>query len=829
MATYLRSELVGRSSSKSALLECAAKSISLNLTGNIDYNSLGSLDNIGLQPVSPLFVDNFIVSVVVPDYNIENGKFLHVGAVNKAVREVLDLFDLEKCSVKAICCKQISNASIPHIKVFFPREDVPVQRHYLQEYKVATSNVSYTQVMELLRFGELEKRGFILRDFDCTMDFSGSFNKSAVIEHLIKNCGFRLQGEDDGDLIVPQTILDNDHFVGCNCLTYMETVNGYTTRQKLYNKMVQMLESQSVRSSIGCHWRDWAVQEGSILAEARDSATKRGLTRVEVTFYVAYVDCLPTDTVIRNTLDGIVNHVPESLVYSTPFSSTWEVYCNTFLHSLVCIHDNLALLVYSYNEVTRKISGQLIENYSKNADWIIRNNTLNGNLPVDIVEITQVREVEEDGKKDFEISVAGDRFFKSDNGSMLFETRLVSKKGLFSWSKKSEAEAAAMIQHCGMIPHKNCVPIIATKAANTNSKVSLQLNKTEPLTITLQKKKKEFVSGNVEERLFDEAGRIERAREPLFLVLGEKRDRQQRIEKYSRDHKNSIRSHLYKLEQGTYSILSAKYFPHTEYGERFQLVVEVSGELVSMWSNWYLSTALSKLRAANPSMIDPSRFLVQMDGPIGKVTIKGRSLNRNGYYTIFCDFVPTNAGKEPSGEASSATDVELLRDAPASLLTSPMTAVPREQLIPYKECPSLIEIPVGSVNKVESIGWLDHYGKKRLVVSILGRWYQGGSSLESQSEKLTKGVYVKIDKLKRNISTKRNEAVVLLVQYGEWHLLVDYKTVQMYERPDGTTKVIDVKEVTVNGQKRKLLLAHDGRVLKLRKSNLESNVKPGYV
>ena len=51
----------------------------------------------------------------------------------------------------------------------------------------------------------------------------------------------------------------------------------------------------------------------------------------------------------------------------------------------------------------------------------------------------------------------------------------------------------------------------------------------------------------------------------------------------------------------------------------------------------------------------------------------------------------------------------------------------------------------------------------------------------------------------------------------------------MYDRPDGTMKVIDVKEVTHKGQKRKLLLSSDGRVFKLRKSKLEQSVKPGYV
>ena len=63
------------------------------------------------------------------------------------------------------------------------------------------------------------------------------------------------------------TYLDNTDQVGNNCLTYTETVQGVTTRCKIYNKM-QMLESKSVR--------DTACQKDTRLANARDLAKDRG-------------------------------------------------------------------------------------------------------------------------------------------------------------------------------------------------------------------------------------------------------------------------------------------------------------------------------------------------------------------------------------------------------------------------------------------------------------------------------------------------------------------------------------------------------------------------
>ena len=108
-------------------------------------------------------------------------------------------------------------------------------------------------MLEFLRTDEYRIRNIFLKDIDVTMDYSGSFDKDEVIHHLTTIKGFRMQGcATDAD----RTILDNTDQVGNNCLTYMETVQGVTTRCKIYNKMVQMLESKSVRETVGQHWKD---------------------------------------------------------------------------------------------------------------------------------------------------------------------------------------------------------------------------------------------------------------------------------------------------------------------------------------------------------------------------------------------------------------------------------------------------------------------------------------------------------------------------------------------------------------------------------------------
>jgi hypothetical protein len=100
----------------------------------------------------------------------------------------------------------------------------------------------------------------------------------------------------------------------------METMQGVTTRCKIYNKMVQILESKSVRETVGQHWKDWVCQKDTRLSNLRDLAKDRGLTHAEVKFYCA--DNVPSDIVMEDTLLRITRYVSLSLIYSTPFTDT---------------------------------------------------------------------------------------------------------------------------------------------------------------------------------------------------------------------------------------------------------------------------------------------------------------------------------------------------------------------------------------------------------------------------------------------------------------------------------------------------------------------------
>ena len=386
-----KKNVCGRSKKYTTTLAKVVEKLALNRTGRLNYNQFGARDGIGFIPCTEKFVDSFVLRDLVADYLTENGKYTEIGSVNKSIRSLLDRNQLHKCQVKAIAFSKQKETPPQNVLEKMPYRNVDINSpntvYFYQEYKVACSDEHYDDVLQFLRSKTYNERGLFLKDIDVTMDYSGSFNRDDVVTSMVDNYGFREQGSDQcGE----RTIVDNVTKVGDNCLSYMETVNGMTTRCKIYNKMVQMLECKAVRDNIGSHWKDWVCQKATRLADARDKASLRGLTRAEVTFYCD--NCVPTDQIMENTLIRITQYVDKDLVYSTPYAKTWAVYCNSFVHSLVVVDRprKVAILVYSYNELTKNISGQVIDKWPQRERWCLANLTLSGNLPIDFVEVHEL-------------------------------------------------------------------------------------------------------------------------------------------------------------------------------------------------------------------------------------------------------------------------------------------------------------------------------------------------------------------------------------------------------------------------------------------------------
>ena len=110
-----RSELVGRATKKTAVLELLVRNNAFNRTGNMNYNFYGEKDGIGFEKVTEKFVDNFLLRTLVPDYNMKNGKNIHVGSQNRIICELLDAYGFERCIVKVVACNEYTGT--PYVEM----------------------------------------------------------------------------------------------------------------------------------------------------------------------------------------------------------------------------------------------------------------------------------------------------------------------------------------------------------------------------------------------------------------------------------------------------------------------------------------------------------------------------------------------------------------------------------------------------------------------------------------------------------------------------------------------------------------------------------------
>ena len=162
---------------------------------------------------------------------------------------------------------------------------------------------------------------------------------------------------------------------------------------------------------------------------------------------------------MEGTLLRITEYVPPATVYSTPFSETWRAYCDCMLHSLVVIDRtrDVGLIVYTYNEMTKNISGQFVENWSEKEKWCLSNLTLGSKLPTDIAEVCDRSKARSGKTKDVFVDISGVRYFRNrkDGDDNDFTTRLVSKGGVYSWNEGSKEENLQLLDKAGLVPHEN--------------------------------------------------------------------------------------------------------------------------------------------------------------------------------------------------------------------------------------------------------------------------------------------------------------------------------------------------------------------------------------
>ena len=304
-----------------------------------------------------------------------------------------------------------------------------------------------------------------------------------------------------------------------------------------------------------------------------------------------------------------------------------------------------ALIVYSYNELTQNISGQYISKWSEREMWLLANLTLNGNLPIDLIEVLRVSKTGK-GNERLQLSVA--RYFKlMSAGTNNFTTRLVCHNDLFTSFNGMERSNADLVKKAGLQAHVNCSPHLTHVKANLQNKVRAEFQMAQELNIVVPN---QMTLQNNETSLKDAARHIMEDRRQIEMELEEKRKQLKAVEMYTEHYSNYEIVPLRDLKEGTYSIIAFKKIT-TRYGDRFIMIVEIDESLKVCFANKYLEERIRQhLRHETLAYItDPKRgFIVLYNKPLATLTIKGWGWTEQRHVIVYCSLSWTTTSKNDS-------------------------------------------------------------------------------------------------------------------------------------------------------------------------------------
>ena len=179
---------------------------------------------------------------------------------------------------------------------------------------------------------------------------------------------------------------------------------------------------------------------------------------------------------------------------------------------------------------TGNISGQVIENWSEREKWCLDKLTLNGNIPLDVIEVREVEEVFENGKKDVVLEISGNRYSKiNKDKSTRFTTRLVSLGGVYSCHTGKENDK--LLEKAGFVEHDNCIPLLARSKGTNTSKADAELRREETLDVKILncRQDKKIQEEQFKEKCNEEMKKIQEKTKPLLLQLKQEKAKKDSI------------------------------------------------------------------------------------------------------------------------------------------------------------------------------------------------------------------------------------------------------------------------------------------------------------
>ena len=362
------------------LLYNITRELNTNDTAFLDYTT--NAPNGNLQQLNHVFCDNILLYYYIQQNLIEQCPALQ-SYITKQQERGKEEFELRDSNVLSELGDILSEHTSKIVRVF-RKLGIPTNKPQLkptkaiwesgsirQLVKVSLADAPLKNVLRLVCDKEtiytLQEEGLYINDIDITQDFTGTFNKTQLIQYLVEqDKRFQVEGCSKHR---EYTIMDNDCSVGASCLTFLynDPLTEQTIRYKYYNKFVQSMESAGVRETVGNHMLDWISNPEQVLKESISKCLDTGLLRLEITFYMEGIQVME-ERYIEKHMDWLQKLIPPSLIYHQPISKQWELYASTITSNLclVDVDNNKALFSYAINSLTGKVNGFYLSNTNSN-------------------------------------------------------------------------------------------------------------------------------------------------------------------------------------------------------------------------------------------------------------------------------------------------------------------------------------------------------------------------------------------------------------------------------------------------------------------------------
>jgi hypothetical protein len=354
----------------------------LSDVGNLRGVPKGSEEKQGFVRFSKLFCDSIIFWCVYNHADVKN-RGLSIG---KYIGELRDAFGQSTLVVESVKMTQsrpldANDESISKKVLKRHRKEVSEKQYAagIIAIKVSLDYSRAKRVVPILAnlLPLLKKKCIVLHDIDFARDCSYITTRTNLENHIKTNKAGK--------------ILDDRRAVGHHCISWKgNTEETENIRFKVYNKLVQILESAEVRKPLGSRMEDLVQKEG-VFAERIARHKENGYTRVELTFYGQ--DLLSLEEYVEH-MDDTRRFLKKCPTFQCSFEKQWEERAKC-ISSMVAVYitrkesrTNEGLFAYCHwwNSVTSKKYGYMWRKVSPETAKLLLANYSFNDRPIHFIE-----------------------------------------------------------------------------------------------------------------------------------------------------------------------------------------------------------------------------------------------------------------------------------------------------------------------------------------------------------------------------------------------------------------------------------------------------------